>query len=52
MRLTVSGGHGRLFILDDGGTERFELVVGCKFHVAAKLLCPEFVYYIMCVVQC
>ena len=45
-RLTVSGGHGRLFILVEGGTKRFELVAGCRLHVAAKLLCPEFVYYI------
>ena len=34
------------------GTGRFELVAGCRLRVAAELLCPEFVCYIMCVVQC
>ena len=27
--------------LSRGGTERFELVAGCRLHVAAKLLRPE-----------
>ena len=48
----MSGEHGCLFILVEGGTGRFELVEGCWFHVAAKLHCPEFVYYVMCAVQC
>ena len=32
------------------GSARFEFVSGWRLHVATILLCPEFVYYILCVV--